>query len=147
MKKILAVLLIVLIGRSASAQQTISEQYIPDVVKNKVKEMYPDAKGVYYKQPIPQFLDAYFSLNKKKCNATFLVSGAWVSTDFEITQEEFPDSASLYLTSHSDKVLKYYRSESKAKGLQYSADAKTNGEVMQFIFDEHGNYLMKGPKD
>jgi len=109
--------------------------------------MFPEAKGIYYKQPMAGFIDAYFTVNKRKCNATFLVGGAWVSTDTEIPIEEFPDSANQYLVAHTDKIMKYYRSESKAKGLQFSADAKINGDVMQFIFDEHGNYLMKGPRD
>ena len=131
----------------ASAQSAISEQYVPDHLKKKMMEMYPDAKGVYWKQPMPGFMDAYFSLNKKKCNATFQVSGAWVSTDFEIDAADFPATATQYLTSHTDKVSRYYRSESKAKGTQYTADAKVGGEVLQFIFDKDGNYLMKGPRD
>ena len=146
MNKIIALFFLALSTCTVSAQ-SISEQYVPEIVKNKLHEKYPEAKGVYWKQPMPGFLDAYFALNKRKCNATFLVSGAWVSTDFEIPVEEFPDTASQYLAKHSDKVVKYYRSESKSKGLQFSADAKVNGEVMQFIFDEQGGYLMKGPKD
>src|SRR5215831_13608161 len=137
------VILTLLIAVSSASAQAISEQYIPDIVKKKVAEMYPEAKGVYWKQPMPGFLDAYFTLNKKKCNATYQVSGAWVSTDFEIAPEEFPDSAKQYLTGHSDKILKYYRSESKSKGTQYSADAKTNDQVMQFIFNKDGSFLMK----
>ena len=146
MKKYVLLLLSFFAVVSVSAQ-AISEQYIPEIVKKKVVEMYPEAKGTYYKQPMPGFLDAYFSLNKKKCNATYQVSGAWVSTDFEISPEEFPDSAKQYLAIHSDKILKYYRSESKSKGLQYSADAKVNDQTLQFIFSKNGDFLLKGPRD
>ena len=52
-----------------------------------------------------------------------------------------------YLASHTDKILKYYKSESKSKGTQYSADAKTSDQVMQFIFNKDGSYVMKGPRD
>ncbi|MFI5135004.1 MAG: hypothetical protein ACHQD9_04035 [Chitinophagales bacterium] len=146
LKSIFASFVLLIVVASASAQ-VISEQYVPDILKKKMTDMYPEAKGTYWKQPMPGFMDAYFSLNKRKCNATFQVSGAWVSTDFEIPAEEFPDSAKQYLTAHTDKVLKYYRSESKSKGLQFSADGKINGEVMQFIFNKDGSYLMKGPRD
>jgi len=146
MKKYLLILVSFFAIASVSAQ-AISDQYIPDIVKKKVIEMYPEAKGIYWKQPMPGFLDAYFTLNKKKCNATYQVSGAWVSTDFEIPVEEFPDSAKQYLSVHTDKILKYYRSESKSKGTLYSADAKTNDQVMQFIFSKDGSFLMKGPRD
>lgn len=145
MKTIIVMLLSTLVFSGASAQ-AVSEQYVPDILKNKMKEMYPTAKGTYWKQPMPGFMDAFFSIDKKKCNATFLVSGAWVSTDFEITAEEFPATASQYLSTHADKVTKYYRSETKAKGTQYSADGKVGSEVLQFIFDKDGNFLMKGPK-
>ncbi|HYV94887.1 MAG TPA: hypothetical protein VE978_24140 [Chitinophagales bacterium] len=147
MKKYVLIFLSVLGVLSTSAQQAISDQYIPDILKNKMATMYPDAKGIYWKQPMPGFMDAYFSINKHKCNATFQVTGAWVSTDFEIDPADFPDTASQYLTQHVDKVSRYYRSESKAKGIQYSADAKVGGEVLQFIFDKEGHYLMKGPRD
>lgn len=146
MKSIFTVLSL-LIAVSATSAQAISEQYIPEIVKKKVAEMYPEAKGVYWKQPMPGFLDAYFTLNKRKCNATYQVSGAWVSTEFEVPVEEFPDSAKQYLAAHTTKVTRYYRSESKAKGVQYAADAKEGNSVMQFIFTKEGGYLMKGPRD
>jgi hypothetical protein len=145
--KHLLFILISFITISSAGAQAISEQYIPEIVKKKVAEMYPEAKGVYYKQPMPGFLDVYFTLNKKKCNATYQVSGAWVSTEFEVTAEEFPDSARSYLAANTTKVMRYYRSESKAKGIQYAADAKANDQVMQFIFTKEGGYLMKGPRD
>jgi len=145
--KYLLLIFVSSIAISTASAQVISEQYVPDILKKKMTEMYPEAKGTYWKQPMPGFMDAYFNLDKRKCNATFQVSGAWVSTDFEIPVEEFPDSAKQYLTAHTDKVLKYYRSESKSKGLQYSADGKVDGEVMQFIFNKDGSFLMKGPRD
>ena len=146
-KKSLSATLILFIVVTTANAQAISEQYVPEILKNKMMEMYPEAKGTYWKQPMPGFMDAYFNLNKKKCNATFQVSGAWVSTDFEIAPEEFPDSARKYLSSHADKIVKYYRSESKSKGTQYSADVKTNNQIMQFIFNKEGGYVMKGPRD
>ena len=145
--KQLLILLISFVAITSANAQAISEQYVPEILKKKMVEMYPEAKGTYWKQPMPGFMDAYFSLNKRKCNATFQVSGAWVSTDFEIPVEEFPDSAKQYLASHTDKILKYYKSESKSKGTQYSADAKTSDQVMQFIFNKDGSYVMKGPRD
>ncbi|MBS1658468.1 MAG: hypothetical protein JST18_10295 [Bacteroidetes bacterium] len=145
--KHLLLIFISFITISSAGAQAISEQYIPEIVKKKVAEMYPEAKGVYWKQPMPGFLDAYFTLNKRKCNATYQVSGAWVSTEFEVPVEEFPDSAKQYLAAHTTKVTRYYRSESKAKGVQYAADAKEGNSVMQFIFTKEGGYLMKGPRD
>ena len=145
--KQLLILLISFVAITSANAQAISEQYVPEILKKKMVEMYPEAKGTYWKQPMPGFMDAYFNLNKRKCNATFQVSGAWVSTDFEIPVEEFPDSAKQYLASHTDKILKYYKSESKSKGTQYSADAKTSDQVMQFIFNKDGSYVMKGPRD
>lgn len=146
MKKLLFIVVMIAAAGIAKSQ-VVSEQYVPEILKNKMKELYPEAKGTYWKQPMPGFMDAYFNLNKQKCVATFQVTGALVSTDFEIPAEEFPDSAKQYLTAHSDKILKYYRSESKSKGTQYSADAKINNQVMQFIFNNEGGYLMKGPRD
>lgn len=129
--------------------QTINADLIPEVVKNKMQTKYPEAKGLYWRESAPGFVEANFSLNKQKCNAIFVTTGAWVSTDFTITKEEFPQAASDYLigVAYADKVTRYYRSESKAKGTQYSADAKINGTMYTFIFDQDGKIVMRGVKD
>lgn len=131
----------------ANAQQTVSEQYIPPIVKEKLYKMYPDAKGVYWKQPMPGFLDAYFVLNKKKANATFQVGGDWVSTEFEIESAELPEPIRQYLASHTDKLTRCYLVKTKATGTQYAADAKAGGDHLSYVFDSTGTLIMKGPKD
>jgi hypothetical protein len=145
--KSLLLLLGLLMAAATMWAQAISEQYIPEVLIKKMEEMYPAAKGTYWKQPMPGFMDAYFTLNKKKCNATFQAGGAWISTEFEVEPQEFPETARQYLAVNSSKVTRYYRSESKAKGTQYAADAKTENGIMQFIFTSEGSYLMKGTRD
>ncbi len=131
------------------AAQTINADLVPSVVKNKMQEKYPEAKGLYWRESAPGFVEANFSINKQKCNAIFVTTGAWVSTDFTITKEEFPQAASEYLANGSlaDKVTRYYRSESKAKGTQYSADAKKDGTAFTFLFDKEGKLVMRGLKD
>jgi hypothetical protein len=132
-----------------SYAQTINADLVPAVVKNKMQEKYPEAKGLYWRESAPGFVEANFTLNKQKCNAIFVTTGAWVSTDFTITPEEFPKSAQDYLATASvaDKVMRYYRSESKAKGTQYSADAKKDGTAYTFLFDKDGKIVMRGLKD
>jgi len=129
--------------------QTINADLVPDVVKNKMQTKYPEARGLYWRESGPGFVEANFSLNKQKCNAIFVTTGAWVSTDFTIAQSEFPQAASDYLknVAFADKVIRYYRSESKAKGIQYSADAKKDGITYSFIFDQDGKIVMRGVKD
>ncbi|MCS6991681.1 MAG: PepSY-like domain-containing protein [Chitinophagales bacterium] len=129
------------------AQQTISEQYIPEIVKQKFYNMYPEAKGAYWKQPMPGFLDVYFVYHKKKANATFLVSGDWVSTEFEIDIVELPATVRQYLDSQADKITRCYLVKTKASGTQYAADARAGGEYLSFVFDSTGNLIMKGPRD
>ena len=148
MKKIIAIVALVVLTNYVSAQ-TINASLVPQVVKNKMQEKYPAAKGVYWKQSDAGFIEANFSDNGKKCNAIFLTTGGWVSTDCEITAEEFPAAASSYLSNpaNADKVTKYYASDTKAKGRQYSADVKKDGKAMQFIIDGEGNLIMKGPKN
>lgn len=131
----------------ARAQQTISEQYVPEIVKAKLRKMYPEAKGVYWRQPMPGFLDAYFVLNKKKANATFQVGGDWVSTEFEIDSMELPDTIRHYLSRNTEKITRCYLVKTKASGKQYAADARQNGEHLSFVFDSTGYLIMKGPRD
>ncbi len=128
------------------AAQVISEQYVPDIVKNKMQTMFPMAKGTYWKQLAPGFLDAYFTLDKKKYNATFQVTGAWVSTESEIEATELPDTIRHYLNTHTDKITRCFRIESKANGLQYAAEGKVKGQVITFLFHPDGSLLMQGPK-
>ena len=149
MKNIIIILIGLFAVSNTFAQATISEQYVPAILKDKMKEMYPEAKGVYWKQPMPGFMDSYFTLNKMKCTCTFAVSGAWVSTDIEILETEFPPAAMDYLnnTAKADKISRLYRVETKAKGTQYAADAKVAGDAMQYVFDKDGALIMKGPRD
>jgi hypothetical protein len=148
MKKFLSILFLILSYSIASAQ-TINASLVPQVVKKKMQEKYPEAKGVVWKQSDPGFVEANFNNEDLKCNAIFLASGGWVSTDCEITVEEFPAAAVTFLndSKNADKVSKYYKSETKAKGTQYSADVKKSGKAMQYIFDYQGNLIMRGPKN
>ena len=51
------------------------------------------------------------------------------------------------MVPNADKVMKYYQSDTKAKGKQYSADVKKDGQSLQLIFDKDGTLIMKGPKN
>jgi hypothetical protein len=148
MKKVLSFLFFITCCSIASAQ-TINASLVPEIVKKKMEEKYPEAKGVVWKQSDAGFVEVNFNNQDIKCSALFLASGGWVSTDCETTMEEFPDTAVSFLSDpkNADKVSKYYRSETKAKGLQYSADVKKSGKAMLFIFDDKGNLIMKGPKN
>lgn len=148
MKNLIVFSFLVITVSFASAQ-TINSSIVPDVVKNKMKQKYPEAKGLVWKQSVAGFVEASFNNEGRKCTAIFLASGGWVSTDCEITAEEFPAAAKTYLNDpkNADKVTKYYKSDTKAKGLQYSADGKKNGKALQFVFDTTGNLIMKGPRD
>ncbi|MEO5675733.1 MAG: hypothetical protein ABIQ74_13905 [Chitinophagales bacterium] len=148
MRTIIFLLVTVFTFGMASAQ-TINADLVPSVVKNKMQEKYPEARGLYWRESGPGFVEANFTINKQKCNALFVTTGAWVSTDFTITREEFPQAASDYLNKEvsADKVTRYYRSESKAKGTQYSADAKKGGTAYTFLFDKEGKLVMKGLRD
>jgi hypothetical protein len=148
MRKII-ILFVSIFSFGIASAQTINADLVPAVVKNKMQVKYPEARGLYWRESAPGFVEANFSLNKQKCNAIFVTTGAWVSTDFTIAQAEFPQAASDYLTNvaFADKVIHYYRSESKAKGIQYSADAKKDGTTYTFIFDKDGKIVMRGVKD
>ena len=128
--------------------QTINGGVVPKVVKDKMHEKYPDAKGLVWKQSDPGFVEANFKYEGRKCSAIFLASGGWVSTDCEITAEEFPAAAKTFLSDpkNADNVSKYYKSDTKAKGTQYSADVKKGGKSLEYIFNEQGDLIMKGPK-
>lgn len=143
------ILFISIFSFGVASAQTINADLVPDVVKNKMQTKYPEARGLYWRESGPGFVEANFNLNKQKCNAIFVTTGAWVSTDFTITQDSFPKAASDYLmnVAFADKVTRYYRSESKAKGIQYSADAKKDGTIYTFIFDQDGKFVMRGLKD
>ena len=147
MKKLFALALFVLSAQVLVAQ-TISPDRVPSTVKNKMEEKYPEAKGVLWRQSDPGFVEANFSNEGRKCSAIFLASGGWVSTDCEIEETEMPEAARAMLAKpeNADKVSKYYRSETKAKGTQYSSDVKKGGKSLQYIFDKDGNLIMKGPK-
>lgn len=148
MRKII-ILFVSIFSFGIVSAQTINADLVPDVVKQKMKDKYPEAKGLYWRASGPGFVEANFTVNKQKCNAIFVTTGAWVSTDFTILQTEFPQAASDYLTNvaFADKVIRYYRTESKAKGTQYSADAKKDGTIYTFIFDKDGKIVMRGVKD
>ncbi|MBK9732178.1 MAG: hypothetical protein IPO83_12985 [Chitinophagaceae bacterium] len=148
MKKILVLALLVSFVSYVSGQ-TINASLVPQVVKTKMQEKYPEAKGVYWKQSDAGFVESNFTNDGRKCNAIFLTTGGWVSTDCEITVEEFPVIGATYLADpkNADKVTKYYQSDTKAKGKQFSADVKKDGKSLQYIFDADGNLIMKGPKN
>lgn len=149
MKSLMLICLLLTGAIQTYSQTAINPANIPAVLKDKMNESYPEAKGIYWEQPMPGFIDANFTLDKKKCTATFTPSGAWVSTDFEIDATTFPDSAVHYLMNKegATKITRYYRNESKAKGIQYSADAKVDGKTFQYIFDKEGGLIMKAKKD
>ncbi|MGB3075554.1 MAG: hypothetical protein WBB36_09545 [Chitinophagales bacterium] len=148
MKKILVLALLVSFVSYVSGQ-TINASLVPQVVKTKMQEKYPEAKGVYWKQSDAGFVESNFTNDGRKCNAIFLTTGGWVSTDCEITAEEFPATGASFLADpkNADKVTKYYQSDTKAKGKQFSADVKKDGKSLQYIFDADGNLIMKGPKN
>ena len=148
MKKILLITLSIFSIGIVSAQ-TSNTNVVPAAAKSKMSTMYPAAKGVSWSQSAKGSFESAFTLNKQQCTATFANTGEWVSTDFTITKAEFPQAASTYLTNvgYTENVTRYYRTESKAQGTQYSADAKINGTMYTFIFDQDGNLVMRGLKD
>lgn len=148
MKKVIAFVFLMSFAAITFAQ-TINASLVPEVVKTKLQEKYPAAKGLYWRQSDAGFIEANFTNDGKKCNALFVTTGAWVSTDCEISVEQFPANAKTYLDDpkNADKVTKYFESDTKAKGKQFSADVKKDGKALQIIFDSDGNLIMKGPKN
>jgi hypothetical protein len=89
MKKhiIVSVLLIALVFISPSSFSQIRK--IPAEVTQALKEKYPDADNVSWKDKLTVFA-ASFELNNEKYEARFNDKGEWKSTEKEISENEIP---------------------------------------------------------
>ena len=89
MKKIIAFVFLMSFAAITFAQ-TINASLVPEVVKTKLQEKYPDSKIFYWRQSAAGFIEANFTNDGKKCNPLFVTTGSWVSTDCEKYFEQFP---------------------------------------------------------
>jgi Putative beta-lactamase-inhibitor-like, PepSY-like len=115
---------------------------VPGVVTDALKEKYPDASNVSWKDKISVFV-ASFEMNNEKIEARFTEKGEWRSTEKQIQKDDLPQDvkdgwekskyadwelSSIYSVELPDDVMQYRLQVSKSdvqkKNLLFNSDGK-----------------------
>lgn len=115
---------------------------VPGVVTDALKEKYPDATNVSWKDKISVFV-ASFETNNEKLEARFTEKGEWRSTEKQIQKDDLPQDvkegwekskyadwelASIFTIELPDNVMQYRlqvaKNDLQKKNLLFNSDGK-----------------------
>lgn len=108
MKKNVFVCLGLVLVSFAFAPSFAQIRKIPSEVTEALKQKYPDAENVSWKDKLSVFA-ASFEMNNEKYEARFNDKGEWKSTEKEISEEELPDQVKdgFEKSKYADWEMKY----------------------------------------
>jgi hypothetical protein len=144
MKKYVVASLILILMSLAAIPSFAQIRKIPSEVTEALKEKYPDADNVSWKDKITVFA-ASFELNNEKYEARFNDKGEWKSTEKEISESELPAEIKdgFEKSKYSEWELKYvYNIELPDNEIQYRIQvAKNDIEKKNLLFNSDGKLL------
>jgi len=144
MKKYVVASLILVVMSFAVAPSFAQIRKIPSEVTEALKEKYPDADNVSWKDKLTVF-SASFELNNEKYEARFTDKGEWKSTEKEINQSELPGDVKdgFDKSKYADWELKYvYTIELPDNEIQYRLQvAKNDIQKKNLLFNSDGKLL------
>ena len=121
----------------ANAQKQ-NEADVPDAVKAKFTEMFPDVKNVKWEKEKTNY-EAEFDVHKVEISAEFDESGAWLQTETHLDVDKLPDSIKDYFAKKlPGKKIAEACVISLANG---SVCFEAEVDNTDYIFDEGGNLL------
>jgi putative PepSY-like beta-lactamase-inhibitor len=117
---------------------------IPAEVTEALKQKYPDAENVSWKDKLSVFA-ASFEMNNEKYEARFTDKGEWKSTEKEITENDLPGDVKdgFEKSKYADWESKYvYSIELPDNEMQYRIQvAKNNLQKKNLLFNNEGKLL------
>lgn len=144
MKKPLIVFLSMILMALAVIPSFAQIRKIPSDVTEALKEKYPDAENVSWKDKLSVFA-ASFEMNNEKYEARFTDKGEWKSTEKQISETELPDQVKVGIekSKYADWEMKYaYFIELPQEETQYRIQvAKNNVQKKNLVFDSDGKLL------
>jgi hypothetical protein len=144
MKKYVVAPLILIIMAFAVVPAFSQIRKIPAEVTQALKEKYPDADNVSWKDKLTLF-SASFELNSEKFEARFTDKGEWKSTEKEISESELPGEVKdgFEKSKYADWQLKYvYLIEMPDNEIQYRIQvAKNDIQKKNLLFNNDGKLL------
>jgi hypothetical protein len=143
MKKLIVLLAVSLFVINANAQKQ-NEANVPDGVKAKFAEMFPNVKDVKWEKEKANY-EAEFEIEKVETSAEFDESGAWLQTETHLDVDKLPDNIKDYFAKKlPGKKIAEASVISLANGsICFEADVGSK----DYIFDEGGNLLSTETKD
>lgn len=143
MKKLVVLFAFTLILNGVNAQKQ-NEADVPDAVKAKFAEMFPDVKNIKWEKEKTNY-EAEFEVQKVETSAEFDESGAWLQTETHLDADKLPDSIKDYFAKKlPGKKIAEASVVSLANG---SVCFEAEVENTDYIFDEGGNLLNTEAKD
>ena len=116
----------------------------PSEVTEALKEKYPAAENVSWKDKLSVFA-ASFEMNNERYEARFTDKGEWKSTEKEISETELPDQVKdgFEKSKYADWEMKYaYFIELPDEETQYSIQvAKNDIQKKNLLFNSDGKLL------
>lgn len=139
MKKLVVIIALNILSFVSFAQKT-KEQNVPQVIKNTLREKFPNAKEVQWDREQNNY-EASFKNNKVDNSILFNANGKVIETEIAITVSQLPKKALQYLNDNfKNQKVKELAKISTIKGnLIYEAEIKGK----DLFFDKNGNYLTK----
>jgi len=117
---------------------------IPSEVTEALKEKYPDAENISWKDKLTVFA-ASFELNNEKYEARFNDKGEWKSTEKEISDSELPEEVKdgFEKSKYADWQQKFvYSIEMPNDEMQYRIlVAKNDFQKKNLLFNNEGKLL------
>jgi hypothetical protein len=144
MKKIIFASLIFISSSLFSVQSFSQIRKIPSEVTQALKEKYPDADNVSWKDKLTVF-SASFEINNEKYEARFDDKGEWKSTEKQINESDLPGDIKdgFEKSKYSDwELKKAYLVELPEETTQYRIlVAKSDIQKKNLLFNSEGRLL------
>lgn len=140
MKKYIIMLLLCIIGISASANATV-----PELVKITLAKKFPNATKVKWAKENATEYDAAFTLNGKHISANFKNNGEWLETEtiilyFQLRQTVSKAFIKLHNTAKPKAVAKI---NTKLGNTKYEIEFKKGAKTIEEFYNENGELIDK----
>lgn len=140
MKNLFFISMALMISFTTCGQKTKGEVTVPDVVKAKFKSLFPNVETVKWGKEDKNY-EAEFDVNKVETSATFDEKGTLLETETEISPNDLPAVAKMYIEKNvPGEKIKEASKITDNKGIT-TFEAEVKGT--DYIFDNDGKFIKK----
>jgi hypothetical protein len=138
----------VLLGIAAASSVYISLQDVPEKVKLAFTNQFPNATSAQWEKESEAGWEVDFKLKEVSYSANYLNDGSWLETEYEIGEEELPETV---ITTLSREFPGYEIDEvekvESSNGFAFEIELEKGNDEVELLIDSLGEIISREQDD